>query len=358
MKTLHLKLSSAHIRFSSNFPQLFDFVGMYFEKIQVSPAETIEPEISIMFDWCADSVGSHFQKFKGSGVFSQIGGSTLINSNEVVTIKKIERRWKVLLHLRLDGERIQFKVFFQRKGFKDYFRYGPFSKPKDDWYFSFIYHTIYYPLFWYLEQFKGRYPLHASALKVDGKGMVICGLEGIGKTSLNLMLLRGKNSQFLSDNIVFYDHKSIYPCYELIRLHQGEDKTMWDGKFVKINRSHVMKDFYAPLGQISEEGIKPDIVIFPEFSSRFKSVKLSVGQAVDRAILLSYIPDELNNYADYRHLYQLLRLESNPWIDQHKELTKSFSQAKCYSIGMVKDAGLKHNVEKLKDEINQIVNHG
>ncbi|MCM8774254.1 MAG: hypothetical protein NC820_05930 [Candidatus Omnitrophica bacterium] len=80
------------------------------------------------------------------------------------------------------------------------------------YFFEITYPLVYYPIFWYLEYFKDTHCLHASAIKIGEKGIVICGLEGMGKTTLSLELSQELNGQFISDNLIFYDKTNIYSC--------------------------------------------------------------------------------------------------------------------------------------------------
>ncbi len=52
---------------------------------------------------------------------------------------------------------------------------------------------------------RGRYSLHAACLARDGRGVLLAGPTGAGKSTLTMALVRG-GLEFLSDDVVFLDH--------------------------------------------------------------------------------------------------------------------------------------------------------
>jgi hypothetical protein len=193
--------------------------------------------------------------------------------------------------------------------------------------------------------------LHASAVEFDGKAVVICGMEGIGKTSLVLSLLQEENTSFLSDNLIFYDSQRIYPCYELIRIHKHEDSSLWRAKFKKVNEFRSLKDFYKPAFRLKREGVQPKIFVFPQFSRKFFVKAIFGPDIVHKAAIMSKLPAELGNYSEFRKLYNFSDLNFNPQKSEYKALSDLLNSSRCYIIGMPKADGLGINSQRLKDFI-------
>ena len=60
--------------------------------------------------------------------------------------------------------------------------------------------------------------MHASGIDLDGQGIVIGGVGGVGKTTTGVSLLAQEGTRLVSENLIFYDAERIYSCYEPIRL--------------------------------------------------------------------------------------------------------------------------------------------
>ena len=279
-----------------------------------------------------------------------IGPSTFAGRGRMLTIRKVNKRRKVFFDYKLAPKEISLNTVLRKKAFKDFIRYNLLSKAEEELFFTITYPALYYPLFWYLEYFRDTHLLHASAVDCNGQGVVICGLEGIGKTSLALSLLEDKNCRFLSDNLVFYDREKVYPCHELVRIHKGESERLWKGRFKRISEFKAAKNFYAPLDRC-RKGISVDVFIFPQFARKFKVKEIPLSEAVNKAIILSNIPSELSNYSEYANLYNWLSAGFDPFTSRQKALSQVLTKARCYEVEMSKSEGIAKNSSRLKEII-------
>ena len=241
----------------------------------------------------------------------------------------------------------------RRKPLKDFLRYSIAGKAKEELFFEITYPIVYYPLFWYQESFYDVHMLHASAIETGGRCAVICGLEGIGKTSLSLSLL-DKDGHFLSDNLVFYDDKNIYPCYELIRVGKKDDVSAWKDKIKKVGEFKTPKDFYRLDFGSGKNVVKPGVFIFPKFSPVFSTEELDRTEATGRAIALSQLPAELNNYNEYANLYSLTRPKLDISKQRYISLENLLDGVRSFEVGMNKSDGLARNSERLKEFIKNV----
>ena len=222
IKTLSLNIAKLRVKIATNYGKYYNYLNLYFDKIILPQDFEDDFDIQINAYWQKGSWGNYLEEFKKSNNFLDIGANTILDKKRIVTIRKVGKRKKVTFDFNSENKKFYLKAIMRRKILKDAIRYGILSKPEEDWFFSITFPVLYYPVFWYLEYFLHTHVLHASAVELNGKGVVICGLEGIGKTSLVLSLLQEKNSYFLSDNLILYDNERVFPCYELIRIYKND----------------------------------------------------------------------------------------------------------------------------------------
>jgi hypothetical protein len=83
---------------------------------------------------------------------------------------------------------------------------------------TLTYYAIYYPVWWHLEALGRAHPLHAAGVVVDGRGLLLGGLPGCGKSTLVTSLLGTPGAELLADNIVLHDGGQIFGCFEPLLL--------------------------------------------------------------------------------------------------------------------------------------------
>lgn len=351
---LLLEIANFKLRVNTNYPNYYKYLDLCFGGIRQNGDSLSAPDIEINACWERCRPQEHLSQLRETYNGSMIGDNTFMADKRVVTIRKVAKRKKVLFDFKIENKKIYLNSFIQRKIFKDAVRYSLFGKREEELFFELTYPIIYYPLFWYSEYFFHSHLLHASAIEFDGKGIVICGLEGMGKTSLSLSLLQEKNSYFLSDNLIFYDNEAVYPCYELVRIHKHDDISLWQGKFERVTELRMSKDFCRSTLKLDKKMTKPTFFIFPKFSAHFSIEKISTPEAVNKAIILSNIPSELNNYVVHRNLYNLLDLQFNLYGSRYEVLGDLLAKSSCYEVGMPKSDGLEKNSKKLKEFIKSV----
>ena len=113
---------------------------------------------------------------------------------------------------------------------------------------------------------RGFIPIHGSCIVIDGKGIVLTGNSGAGKSSL-CFAFRQQQYEFLSDDISVIspddaDEIMVYPSHPQQRLDRqllkkmgyeflASDTSSFDGKIV-INSTHRFRNKPVPLAAIFE----------------------------------------------------------------------------------------------------------
>ena len=344
---LTIAICGVSIKINTNYPDYYRYLQAYFKDIILASGVS-QPQIEIQANWVMDFWGRHPLRINIDNQMHTIGANTAVGPNRVLTLRKFLRKKKIIFDIKLEGQRLTLKAVSHKKVLKDKLYYDVLGKSQESYFFEVTYPLVYYPLFWYLEYFKETYILHASALTLDNRGIVICGMEGIGKTSMVLSLI-SKTDTWISDNLIFYNTQGISSCYELIRLCNDNQGFLWKDKVKRIDNFKGAKSFCQPILKLKDEIIKPSIFIFPQFSASFFTRKIPSTQAANKALILSYLPAELGNYNEFCSLYNFLDLDFNVWDARNRTLALLLEKVDCYEVGMPKADGLKKNVERMKD---------
>jgi hypothetical protein len=114
---------------------------------------------------------------------------------------------------------------------------------------TLTYYAIYYAVWWHLEAQGLAHPLHAGAVAIDGRGLLLAGLPGCGKSTLAASFLGTPGVELLADNVVLHDGARIFGCFEPLLL--DEPTRAWLAERVPLSavgRSHqyARDAFHAP----------------------------------------------------------------------------------------------------------------
>jgi hypothetical protein len=347
---LKLTIQDIKIRVSTNNLAYYNYLRLHFSKVIVAEYDG-GCDLEINAGWKSDFWGKNPPRLETSEGMSAIGANTFLGDGHIATLRKIGRKRKVWLSYTLEKGKLRLNAFSHIKTFKDSLRYNILKQPQESYFFELTYPLIYYPLFWYIEYFKNIHVMHASAVSISNKCVLICGLEGIGKTSLSLSLAKEKGSYLFSDNLIFYDKEKVYPCYEPIRINRNDDKSVWEYGFKKINEFRTLKDFYEPLFFNRALNGKPSIIIIPCFNRTFFIRESSAAIFANRIMNINQLTAELGNYNEYASVMNMLVPEFNIWDKRREALSHILDSARCYEIGMPKTDGLANNLARVKEFI-------
>lgn len=348
MGSLYICLNGTFIKINSNYDKYFGYLSDYFNQVKVDNNFSNKVDLEINISWVSVKLKEMLKDRVANG-FMQIGANTYIKDNKIVTVREIQRHAKTVVSIENQTHKTVIDAFFHKKPLKNLWRFGLKKRPYEEWFAQLTYFLVYYPLFWHLSKKRSFYPLHASSMIYKDKSLVICGMEGQGKTSLALKFLQEDGGQYLSDNITFYDETRVQPCYELIRIHEGEKDGLWEKNFERMNESEILKGFFYPKVLPKSDPIKPAIFIFPEFSDHFFIQKIGTKKAVGLAVNLSYIPTELHDFVEFKHLVNILNPEYNSWDYVYDALTKLLENVKCYRVQMSKNEGIDKSFQRIKE---------
>ncbi|MEM7118039.1 MAG: ABC transporter ATP-binding protein [Chloroflexota bacterium] len=333
------------LRFNSNNP---DFVAYMQEHAQglVMPATTT-PTITVNVLWLEkEEYDADQHQFEGLDNLNRIGKRILSDANQLVWLETLLVKG-LQLRFRLDGDNLTMDAVYC---------FDPGRKPPEAWpayrikkYFSLMKYFVYFPMAWYLEHFHGLYMLHASAVKLNGTAVVIAGVGGVGKTTTCMALLGQEEALLLSENLIFYDGKQIYACYEPIRADDGSMEMLGEtnGRFRPGKILPRVKDknvFHLGRHQLVDTA-QASALFIPKFAQETAVTALNPDICVEQLLSINTQTREVNAYYQFAAVLNLL------WPKQHRakgqilELTDLVNKTDIYELAIDPRTGVEPVVE-------------
>ena len=102
--------------------------------------------------------------------------------------------------------------------------------------------SLYAPLFYLFEQYKGYFVMHAAGVSGNKRNIILSGLNGIGKTTLALAFA-ARGYRFLGDNYLLYDANTVYAFPESIRVSSkiAQDFGLTSSPNVKLYGKYIIR---------------------------------------------------------------------------------------------------------------------
>lgn len=99
----------------------------------------------------------------------------------------------------------------------------------------------------YLFTQRGHIALHSTALDIEGKGVLISGISGAGKSTTALSLI-SKGYKYLTDDVTIInpENMTILPAYPLQKVCQSEIHGLQQDRLLYINEAREKYSYYNP----------------------------------------------------------------------------------------------------------------
>jgi hypothetical protein len=114
---------------------------------------------------------------------------------------------------------------------------------------TLTYYAVYYPVWWHLEARGAAHPLHAAGIALGGRGLLLAGLPGCGKSTLATAFLGVPGAELLADNLVLHDGADVHGCFEPLLLDAAARAALAERvPLVPVGRRHqyARDAFHAP----------------------------------------------------------------------------------------------------------------
>lgn len=333
-----IQIQNIKIKISTNYPKYYDYLRLHFGKV-ILGGELDNFDIEINADWKMDFWGKSPPRIlEGEGNYEVLGGSLARQGGKIIWVNKKIKKRRTKFIFSLLNDKLAVEVVSHRKVFRDSLNSALMKKPEELLFFDLTFYAVYYPVFWYLEHFKDTYPLHASAVRIGESAVLMAGLEGLGKTTLALSLLGFPDTSLITDNLLFYDANTVYPCYSPIMIHAHQPASLWLEKLQRINDFKTLKNFYEPLIAPRQDGVKPTAIFMLSFFSRFSLDKISRQECLEALTNINNLSGEINGYNEFANVLNLLDLQKAKNRVGYLALDRLLGDMECYRLRMPKGA--------------------
>lgn len=158
-------------------------------------------------------------------------------------------------------------------------------------------HYILYPLWIQMLKNEGLYHLHAACVSLNGKGLLLPGHAGCGKTTLAINLVRNGFS-FFGDDTVFLRPENgaiIVDCFpEEVKLRKGSLDLFPELDFLRAHDpgslkpklQFKMQDVFKDCVQVP--AVVPDVIVFPKITRERATTIRPKSKAEALGTLLKY----------------------------------------------------------------------
>jgi len=202
-------------------------------------------------------------------------------------------------------------------------------------YIGIIYFLIYIPFFYYLERLRNHYLLHASAVSVKHKGILLTGLGGVGKSTFSLGMLLLEKSCFLSDNLIFYNAQKIFPFPEPIALNpQFLNLIGKAGEYIiplNLPSSHN-RMYYQPAPEITCSEEIPKYLFWLQWGTENKCEPLNTEICTQHLLNINLLAKELREYYMFAAALDLSISRSFKPDSYYQMLYSFLSSIDCYRL--------------------------
>jgi len=228
--------------------------------------------------------------------------------------------------------------------------FGPSVSDQERRFVTAIYYLVYFPLLWCLEQERGWYVLHASAVAHPAGGIILVGLPGVGKSTLSLSFLADPTVRLLSDNLLLHDGEKVYAFPEPIHLDQRSRNLMpsLGGRFVATDRqfSHGRFDHRLTPSARAWEAT-PRLLCFLRFAEDVNLRPMAAAECMERVLSFDLLAKEVEEYAKYAAVFSLSRPKEGRTRARLEALERLVNQVSCYELGVQPDTNLSKVVSQV-----------
>lgn len=343
--SLKIRLNDLKMRISTDNPMVFNYLSKNFRPVILKDGI---PDIEVKFHY---SYYWYKKRRFDTSRFMRIDKRIYRGTKEIF--------WETLLGfpdlsllIKAGSHGPEVVLFYQLNLFKALYhmavRGGAFRSVVERYINGLIYYGINYPCLWKLKR-KGVHFLHASSIQFHGKTILIAGFAGIGKTALSINLCSGDGCRFLSDNIVLYDRKHLYPFFEPVMIRKGDfaPGAIRAEQFRELGLRKGERAFYSYEGFEDKAYPPPDYVLVPVFSDKGEVKILDTSEAVKVLLASTDFAGELSSFRQYQQLMDFLYPggEEGAETDVLKETLKN---SRCYLVHMDHKKGINGALDMLR----------
>jgi hypothetical protein len=353
MEKIGVRMHEVTLTLEANHQPLLDYAAAHLHVLAETPAKT--PDLVVKCNWAQGEWDSQTNPFPQNGELNVIGKRMVGNANELIWLDTLRMKG-LQLRFRRESGHFLFEVFYRFNPKKEKLTSMPEYEYKS--YFSLMSYLVYYPLIWYLENYRGWTILHASALAGERGGIMIGGLGGVGKTTTCVALMQQPGIELISENLIFTDGEFIYPCYEPIRLDEGSLAMLGENPqgMTGMAFPEGLKDkwlFHLKTAALPQK-VKPAALFLPQFSSRRYVTPLAPELAAEKMVAMNRLTRELDDYGWYAAALDMTWPKAGQAGNRVEVLRRFARQAGCFELGIDRSAGVQAVVDDILSTTNSL----
>ena len=337
-------MHGVHLTLDSNYAPLLDYAREHMHGQTEMPAP--DAPLRVYCHWTQGEWNEEANPFQSAQPLAVIGKRMLGNTEELIWLDTLRMKG-LQLRFRREPEHWRFDVAYCFHPKKEKLESLPEYEYKR--YFSLMSYLIYYPIMWYLESLRGWTIMHASALASPRGGIMIGGLGGVGKTTTCIALMQHAQLPLISENIIFTDGDSIYPCIEPIRMDEGSRAMLGANPsgLVRMRFPEGLKDkdMFHVQSAAGTEQVAPAVLFLPQFTAKRFVLPLAPQFAAEKMIAMNRLTRELDDFAWYAAALEMHWPQAGRAAQRVEMLHKLTQRARCFALGIDRTAGVHAVVE-------------
>jgi hypothetical protein len=224
-----------------------------------------------------------------------------------------------------------------------------FRNRRKDYFNQLIEYTIYHPISWFLEEQKRMHLMHASAVEVGGKGILLPGLSGAGKSTISAYLFSAYNGKFLSDNLIFHDEEKIYSFFEPILLTRfsrallplGGDRIIFTDQDSPYKRKAALIETKSLIYETT-----PHMLFILKFSNKTFIRRISPKTAQAKIMDCGVLTGEIKRYFIYSSMMNLVSNNRILALDRIRSMETLLAKLDCFEVGIRQGDHLKQQIDE------------
>ena len=288
---IHFRIHDVNLLLRCDRREYLDAIALIFSRYETSPVSAPDLRVNMIH---ADSFwGAEGNPAGGEALetaMEKIGRRVFVGE-DTVYVKGFVRYAGLSARRRTQGSTMTYDMVYDQTFLDSDIGRGPYQPC----------HQLIgiWPLATYLAKRRNMFFLHGGAAAFENRNIVFCGLQGVGKSTLLLRMLRSPEARFLSDNIYFHDAERVYACPETIRLDAASLELTGTPADLLVDTgrdSDLDRKMYVVNQRRTTENFVPDLFIMPRFHPDKSAILPAKEDASDLFMAFSELAMELNAY--------------------------------------------------------------
>jgi len=324
MINITVTLLGINLSFRTHNHELIDFIDVF------SGMETVEntkgrPHIIVNF--------GNMGNFEIDKTFNRISRSIWLKDS-CVYLSDIERFPGLRIKASLEGETLIIDADYRKKSGALHRIVSMARKNRQTSLFNMgiVYYLIYFPILYYVEHLRGLYLLHAGAIEHNGKGFILSGLGGVGKSTFIIGSLFLNGTRMLSDNLIFYGQNKVFPFPEPVALNRYNKVLPGDFKKILIAKNLATthgRSLYAPKPELRCPEATPTHLFWLQWGHENRLVPVNREKMKQKLLLINYLAKELREYYILAASFDLAFSLTIPQSKYDEALSRLLSNVDC-----------------------------